>query len=122
MPETITHAGLSVTIAEANAKISFKRTRLAIEARNRAEAGIKAGQPLDRDEYSLLIGLYPSMIACVVAHEGFTDWPAGGELSPAEFLALPDSFFVLWEQAVYNINRHWFPKAAGESELKKTQP
>ncbi len=120
--ETIALNGLSVTIGEANAKIGFKRTRLAMEAKAQAEAGIKAGRPLDRDEYALLTIAYPAMVACVIAHDGFENWPAGGELSPADFLTLPDRFFVMWEQAVYNLNRHWFPPATDEATLKKTPP
>lgn len=128
--ETVTRDGLSVTVAEANAKINFKRVRLTAEARRQANATLTAGASeatptagrLDPDEYALLVFMYPPMMASVVAHSGFDNWPAGGDLPPADFLALNDEFFTMWEQAVYTINRHWFNVPAGETELKKTPP
>lgn len=88
---------VTLTISEATALIGMRRTRLIIEARATDEA--------DVDRKFLHERVYPDVIAPVIAHTGYEEWPPDFE----DFINFPDVFIADWEETVYALNPHWLP-------------
>lgn len=95
----------SVTLRSATAEMGMRMTLLEEVAKK------EAPEIKDYDNLALLASrltqtlLFPKLVACVVANEGFEQWPPTYE----QFRNLPDKFVGEWERATYELNPHWVP-------------
>ena len=97
-----------LTVSEATVAIGVERQRL------RTVAGLDDTRPLEIQLLS--IATYPDLMAAVVEQAGFDTWPVSFD----EFMELPEQLVYQWEQAVYDLNPHWYPsKKAGDEEKAK---
>jgi len=101
---TIEQDGVKIVVGAANTLMGMRRTRIREEGRKEIE------QESDVDRRILRIYTYPDLIAATVEAEGIP-WPLDFE----PFLELPDHLVAEWEQAIYELNPHWIPKAADQS-------
>lgn len=110
MKSEVVEAGdYKLTISEANVLIGMKRARLKVE-------GDRA-RDTDPDRLILRLLVYPDLVAPVIEHEGFAEWPISFE----DFLALPEQVVIPWEDAVYRLNPHWRPDNQTSEEKKESQ-
>jgi hypothetical protein len=115
---TYEHNGLkaSVTVSEATTLIGMRRTRMQVEARQQEEIDGQYGT-MDQDVRMLRRIIYPDLIAPVTAIDvnGVVTVP-----SFDEFVELPEAFTAQWEQAVYELNKHWLPEKRDDPKAPTT--
>lgn len=107
--KTISRNGFSVTVTEANVLMGTRRGLAQLQAFERLEG---------EDDLALKIikgTTYPNLIGAVEDSSGFSEWP----VSLSEFMELPESFVVEWEQAVYSLNPHWQPGYSSQTDEEK---
>jgi hypothetical protein len=102
--EIITHGDVSIIVSEATALIGMKRSRMKVEASGTIDN--------DTDISILRIITYPDLLAATVEIKGMN------KPTFEEFLDLPDTLVMKWEQAVYRLNPHWLPGSQEQQEKK----
>lgn len=105
--KVIERDGFKLHIMRANVLIGMRRTRMRVE-----------GSQVDDDDIDrqlLRAVVYPDLIAPVASTQGFADWPISFE----DFLELPETLVIDWENAVYELNPHWQSAQANEQGEKK---
>jgi hypothetical protein len=71
----------------------------------------------DRMHYLLLLQMYPACMAVTdIVSRGSIKVTA--EMSPEEFMQLPDKLVVDWERVVFALNEHWVMRRSEESDEK----
>jgi hypothetical protein len=108
----------SVTVGEATTLIGMRRTRMRYEA-GQAEKALRdanAGGTPDPDESILRLVTYPDLVAPIVEIDinGEHDTPG-----LSQFMELPETFVMEWENAVYELNGHWLPRSREGDDEKK---
>jgi len=116
------HAGgvVHIVVGEASALIGMKRAIL----RGVAESYVKEHEEdftgVNASAFRLLAtAIYPSLVAALVEAES-DGLGIGQDMSVEAFLQIPDYVEAQWEDAVVDLNPHWFKvQETGESQKKR---
>ncbi len=101
---------IRLVVREATALDGMKRTVLQGRAeryiKESSLAGLAGGAAVVMARYA-----YPALIAATVQAEGLDI-----EMDIDTFLELPEQFFWIWSEAVFDLNPHWSPYETSSSQ------
>lgn len=96
-----------LVLSKANVQIGMYRSMLMAAGKDTMpEPGIDDLQK--RGEWLLLTRVYPSLVACVVEHQGFEYWPPTFK----DYLGMDEIPAFEWEIAAWELNPQWSPRKA----------